>query len=121
MRNRMSINARFAAVVFVIVTAQSAPGGTAPVFEMQDLFKAVRIPNIVVAADGTVLAFARSGRLLRRSADGGRTWGPAREVGRDAAGSAIVDRNTGDVMVVSARGGHLWRSRDWRKQLNSRK
>jgi len=83
-----------------------------PVFEMQDLFESVRIPNIVVATDGTVLAFARSGRRLRRSEDGGKTWTPAQEVGHDAGGSAIVDDNSGDVMVVSSRNGHLWRSRD---------
>lgn len=84
----------------------------APVFDVVDLFESVRIPNIVVAADGTVLAFARSGRLLRRSEDSGKTWGAVQEVGRDASGSTIVDDNTSDVMVVDAKNGHLWRSRD---------
>jgi hypothetical protein len=32
----------------------------APVFEVRDLFESVRIPNITVATDGTVLAFAKS-------------------------------------------------------------
>ena len=86
-------------------------GGT-PVFEVRDLFDAVRIPNITVATDGTVLAFVKSGRLLRRSEDGGASWSPVREVGHDAGGSAIVDENTGDVMVVRTTGGYLWRSRD---------
>jgi len=84
----------------------------APDLQMQDLFRAVRIPNVVVAADGSVLAFAKSGRLLRRSADGGKSWSPQREIGPDAGGSAVVDRTTGDVMVVSARHGHLYRSGD---------
>ena len=84
----------------------------APFFELQDLFPSVRIPKIVVAANGSVLAFARSGRLLRRSEDGGKTWSPKQQVGRDASGSAIVDDSTGDVMVVCARGAYLWRSRD---------
>jgi len=92
----------------------------APVFEIQDLFTAVRIPNVTVAADGTVLAFARSGRLLRRSENGGESWEPIQEVGPDSSGSAIVDRNTGDVMVVNSKGGYLWRSRDhgrtWKKE-----
>ena len=100
--------------------AEPASGAAAPVIEIQDIFKSVRIPNIVVAADGTVLAFAKSGRLLRRSADGGKTWEPVRQVGPDAGGSAIVDANTGHVMVVSARGGYLWRSRDhgktWKRE-----
>lgn len=60
-------------------------GGTqprvAPIFEVQDLFSSVRIPNIVVATDGTVLAFAKSGRILRRSENGGRSWGLIQEVG----------------------------------------
>ena len=94
---------------------------TAPLFEIRDLFESVRIPNIVVSADRTVLAFAKSGRLLRRSEDNGRTWSPVRQVGHDAGGSAIVDGNTGDVMVVSARRGHLWRSRDhgktWKREM----
>ena len=83
-----------------------------PVFDMQDLFESVRIPNIIVATDGTVLAFAGSGRLLRRSEDGGKSWSPVQEVAPDAAGSAIVDETNGDVMVVNPKGGCLWRSRD---------
>ena len=32
-----------------------------PLFEVQDLFENVRIPNLVVAMDGRVLAFAKKG------------------------------------------------------------
>ena len=84
----------------------------APFFEMQDLFEGERIPNITVATDGTVLALAKSGRLLRRSTDGGKTWSEPQEIGPDSGGSAIVDENSGDVMVVNSKAGHLWRSRD---------
>jgi sialidase-1 len=84
----------------------------APVFEMQDLFKGMRIPKIVVAADGSVLAFAKSCRLVRRSTDGGKTWSEAREVGHDAGGNAIVDATNGHVLVVGPGRGVLWRSRD---------
>jgi sialidase-1 len=90
----------------------AAASAATPLFELQDLFDAVRIPKIVVAADGTVLAFAKSGRLVRRSTDAGKTWSPIEEVGHDASGGAIVDDTTGDVMVVCARHGYLWRSRD---------
>jgi sialidase-1 len=85
-----------------------------PFFKVQDLYEGgdKRIPNVVVATDGSVLAFAKSGRLVRRSEDGGRTFSPAKEVGHDAGGSAIVDTNTGDVMVVDSSSGHLWRSSD---------
>jgi sialidase-1 len=92
----------------------------APVFEVQDLFTSVRIPNIVVTTDGTVLAFAQSGRVLRRSEDRGKSWGPVQEVGPDAGGSAIVDDNSADVMMVNSKAGYLWRSRDqgktWQKE-----
>ena len=86
--------------------------GIEPIFEMEDLFESVRIPNITVATDGTVLAFARSGHLLRRSVDGGKIWTPVQEVGNDAGGSAIVDEQSGDVMMVNSGGGYLWRSQD---------
>jgi len=99
---------------------KGTPPKTAPFFEIQDLFKSMRIPNIVVTTDGTVLAFAKSGRVLRRSENHGKTWQAVQEVGPDAAGSAIVDENTGNVMVVRAKGGYLWRSRDqgknWKRE-----
>ncbi len=122
---------RLTALVFLVATAFCASTGrclaeppadldATPVFEVQDLFESVRIPNITVAADGTILAFAKSGRVLRRSEDGGKTFSPVQEVGHDAAGSAIVDDNTGDVMVVRSRSGYLWRSGDhgktWRRE-----
>jgi len=88
--------------------------------EMKDLFEGVRIPNIVVAADGSILAFAGSGRQLRRSEDGGKSWSEVREVGEDARGSAIVDEGNGQVMVVNPAGSYLWRSCDhgksWEKE-----
>lgn len=101
------------AVVALLAAAEVCRAGE-PLLEVQDLYEGDgnRIPNVVVAADGSVLAFARSGRLLRRSADRGKTFEPAREVGHDAGGSAIVDWNTGDVMVVESKRGFLWRSRD---------
>jgi sialidase-1 len=106
------------------VRGEKPPVGSAPeakpAFEMQDLYKSVRIPNIVVTTDGTVLAFAKSGRMIRRSTDMGKTWSKAVEVGSDAGGSAIVDENTGDIMVVRSRSGYLWRSSDqgktWKRQ-----
>lgn len=109
----------FAAIAIVIVcfplyglTEQEEKTEMTSKFHMQDLFEGVRIPNIVVATDGTILAFAKSGHLLRRSEDRGKTWSPIQEVGSDAGGSAIVDENNGDIMVVNSRGGYLWRSHD---------
>ncbi len=94
---------------------QTLPKGSsqlAPDLEITDLFTKERIPKIVVAPDGTVLAFAKSGKLLRRSEDGGKTWSEMQEVGNDANGSSIVDRTTGDVLMVCANKGYLWRSKD---------
>ncbi|MBN1422331.1 MAG: exo-alpha-sialidase [Planctomycetes bacterium] len=99
-------------VAFLLSAALGSAPDPAPILHVQDIFESARIPNITVAADGTVLAFAQSGRVLRRSADGGESWSPVREVGPDASGSAIVDATNGDVMVVRAKGGYLWRSRD---------
>ena len=82
-----------------------------PFMDTQPLFEAVRIPKIIVADDGTVLAFSKSCRTLRRSEDGGKTFGPAREVGHDGSGNAIVDATNGHILVLSGK-GHLWRSAD---------
>ncbi|MGN9912358.1 exo-alpha-sialidase [Phytohabitans sp. LJ34] len=84
-------------------------------------YSCFRIPAVVRANDGTVLAFAE-GRVadcgddgdidlvLRRSTDGGRTWGPLQVVS-EGNGSThgnpvpIVDRRTGRVVVVTTHNG----------------
>ncbi|MGW7042073.1 exo-alpha-sialidase [Streptomyces avermitilis] len=93
-------------------------------FEQQVLFKAsqdpgyacFRIPAVVKTTDGTLLAFAE-GRVLncgdaadidivlKRSTDGGRTWGPLQVVnegGGDTHGNPapIVDRETGRIVLA---------------------
>ena len=80
--------------------------------QMQDLFDSVRMPKIVVAGDGSVLAFAQGCQLLRRSEDGGRTWGEIREVGEDILGNAVVDDASGGVLVVCPMSQRLFRSSD---------
>ena len=86
--------------------------GTATGFEMRDLFESVRIPKIVTAGDGTLLAFAKGCGLLRRSTDEGSTWGAIQEVGDDIDGNAIVDDSSGDILVVCPQDQSLWRSAD---------
>ncbi|MEU2585554.1 sialidase family protein [Streptomyces avermitilis] len=93
-------------------------------FEQQVLFKAsqdpgyacFRIPAVVQTTDGTLLAFAE-GRVLncgdaadidvvlKRSTDGGRTWGPLQVVnegGGDTHGNPapVVDRETGRIVLA---------------------
>ncbi len=66
--------------------------------------------NIVSAQDGTVLAF--DGPQVRRSTDGGKTWGDPIELGTEANGcNAVVDEVTGAVMMVHP-DGHRLISRD---------
>ncbi|MFK4546625.1 sialidase-1 [Streptomyces tendae] len=105
--------------------AHARPGDRAPAFEEQVLFDAARdpggyacfrIPALVRTTDGTLLAFAE-GRVLdcgdagdidvvlKRSTDGGRTWGPLQVVndgGGDTHGNPapVVDRATGRVLLL---------------------
>ncbi|KPI11458.1 LamG domain protein jellyroll fold domain protein [Actinobacteria bacterium OK074] len=103
------------------VAQQTSATGT---FDQQVLFRAsqdpgyacFRIPSIVRTNDGTLLAFAE-GRVLncgdandidivmKRSTDGGRTWGPLQVVndgGGDTHGNptAMVDRRTGRILLA---------------------
>ncbi len=70
-----------------------------PRFESQRLFGSGRFPNVVVASDGGVLAFW-DGVVVRRSEDGGRTWGAPTEVGKGFMGGGVtVDLLVGDVLA----------------------
>ena len=104
---------------------QSAAAAPKPSFEQQVLFKAAneqgyacfRIPAVVRSKAGSLLAFAE-GRVdncgdtgdidlvLKRSADGGRTWTPLQlvnEGGGDTHGNPvpIVDRVTGRIFLFT--------------------
>jgi sialidase-1 len=71
-------------------------------FEVQDLFSDERFPNIVVAKDGTLIAtWGRENFRVRRSEDGGSTWGPEITVANPGfqGGGTIVDENSGDILV----------------------
>ncbi|WP_051425991.1 sialidase family protein [Jiangella gansuensis] len=87
----------------------------------QDGYHTFRIPAVVQAADGTLLAFAE-GRVdtpgddgnidlvLKRSTDGGRTWGPLQVVvagGGNKFGNPvpIVDERTGRIVLNVTRTG----------------
>ncbi|MGW6527502.1 exo-alpha-sialidase [Streptomyces venezuelae] len=103
--------------------ARAAPEPRAP-FEQQVLFKAdqdpgyacYRIPAVVRTTKGTLLAFAE-GRVndcsdagdidlvLKRSHDGGRTWGPLQVINEgdgDTHGNPapVVDRETGRILLA---------------------
>lgn len=129
-RVRARLRAALVAAVATLATAatlspaESQPATKTPSFEQQVLFKAsqepgyacFRIPAIVKSKDGTLLAFAE-GRVLncgdaadidivlKRSTDGGRTWGPLQVV-NDGAGNThgnpapMVDRETGRILLA---------------------
>jgi sialidase-1 len=104
--------------------AQARTLTAAPAFQQQVVFKAsqdpgyacFRIPAIVRTVQGTLLAFAE-GRVLncgdaadidivvKRSTDGGRTWGPLQVVTHgdgDTHGNPapLVDRRTGRILLA---------------------
>ncbi|WP_369231922.1 exo-alpha-sialidase [Streptomyces sp. R21] len=104
--------------------AGAQPAGATGEFEQQVLFKAsqdpgyacFRIPAVVKTTDGTLLAFSE-GRVdncgdagdidivLKRSDDGGRTWGPLQVVNEGAGDThgnpaPMVDRETGRIVLA---------------------
>ncbi|QDS98806.1 sialidase family protein [Adhaeretor mobilis] len=88
------------------------------VFESgEDGYHTYRVPAILRAADGALLAFCEGRKnsaadtgnidvVLKRSTDGGQTWGPliiATDFGPHTSGnpSPIVDRSTGRVVMLT--------------------
>ncbi len=82
-------------------------------------FAAIRIPSVVVAKNGTVLAFAEGRKvpradqasnkiILRRSTDGGITWGALQVIADDGANSlnnptSVVEQDSGRVWLMYQR------------------
>ena len=89
-----------------------------PLFEKQVVFEGtsgVREPYLAIAVDGTVLVMRNYAKQLRRSEDGGVSWGEAIEVPFGFLDTnMIVDENTGHILSVRMWDGNdrLWRSRD---------
>jgi len=75
-----------------------------PFFDLQVVFDGegnVREPYLAIAVDGTLLAVRNYKKQLRRSEDGGRSWGEIIDVPITHSDSnMIVDENTGDIMSV---------------------
>ena len=105
--------------------AAALHGAGAPAPEFFDVFRAgkdgypsVRIPAVTVARGGAVLAFAegRQARrdqaanqiILKRSRDGGRSWGPVQVVAADGSNSlnnpvAVTDLPGGRIFMMYQR------------------
>ncbi|NIK54859.1 sialidase family protein [Kribbella shirazensis] len=104
---------------------------TGPTVEFATVFRSLmdgyhtfRIPAVIKAPDGTVLAFAEGRRVsaadsgdinlvLRRSHDRGRTWDPLQVVGDNGPNTfgnpvPIVDPASGDIVLLSTHNaGHV--------------
>jgi len=71
----------------------------APTLDIRQVYEGGRFPNILVTLDGTILA-VWNGVKVRRSEDGGQTWGPEIAVGDGfMGGGAIVDETNGAILV----------------------
>jgi sialidase-1 len=82
----------------------------------EDGYHSYRIPSVIVSTKGTLLAFSEgrkesrrdqspTDRVLKRSADGGRTWLPMQVVVKAVPDAAmdpcpVVDRTTGVIWMV---------------------
>ncbi|NEE06871.1 laminin G [Streptomyces sp. SID7499] len=124
LRSTLTATVAAGALLAPITPAHGQPAGGAPEFDQQVLFKAsqdpgyacFRIPAIVRTTSGTLLAFAE-GRVLncgdaadidivvKRSTDGGRTWGPLQVVTEGAGDThgnpaPVVDRGTGRILLA---------------------
>src|SRR5688572_19997175 len=109
---------RFAPLLVFLISLPSygAELETADVFVPKtDGFKSIRIPAVVVSKGGAVLAFAE-GRaanadqaknkiILKRSTDGGKTWGGVAVIAEDGEKAlnnpcAVVERESGLVLLM---------------------
>jgi sialidase-1 len=84
-----------------------------PAFDMTVVFEEgdqVREPYLAIALDGTLLAVRNNKGALRRSEDGGKSWGNIINVPISHSDSnMIVDEHTGDVMSL-----RIWNGTDRR-------
>lgn len=104
-------------LTFISASAQNVNLGTIVFQKGENGFDTYRIPAIVQAADGTLLAFAEARKnsrsdtgnidlVLKRSTDGGKTWGEIITVWDDAENVCgnpcpVVVRETGRVVLLS--------------------
>jgi sialidase-1 len=118
----MVTNARWATICIVGLLLCALYGNAnaqKPLFEIDMLFDKVRIPTIAVTTNGTILAFAGSGTLLRHSNDGGKNWSETETLDAEG-GKVVIDENTGHALVVCPAKKFLLRSQDdgksWEKE-----
>ena len=100
-----------------------------PFFKMETLFVGkddpanIRLPKMVIANDGTLIAFTGACRVYRISKDKGETWSEIKKISPECeGGNVIVDRITGDILVLDPGPDVvLWRSKDTSVKLRKGK
>lgn len=119
----MSVRTWLSILVIVVAVCTRADGGDAPEFWSTEVFTSgsegyhtFRIPSIIVAPDGSLLAFCegrKHGRgdsgdidlVMRRSEDGGQSWSDLSVVWDDGPNTCgnpcpVVDQRTGRVVLT---------------------
>jgi len=93
-----------------------------PFFKLETLFIGkddpgnIRLPKMVVANDGTLIAFTGACRVYRISEDKGETWSEIKKISPECGGAnVVVDRFTGDILVLDQNKRGFWRSKDTAK------
>ena len=95
-------------------------------FDVQQLYNDERFPNVVVAVDGSIVTtWGSSNMRVRRSEDGGNTWGNEIVVANPGfqGGGTTVDEKSGDILFF-IEAGHpiapltVYRSKDHGKTWN---
>lgn len=91
----------------------------AQVFDKKEIFEKERLPNLVCAMDGSILAiWGWSKVVIKRSDDGGISWSHEILIGNGInGGGALVDESNGDILVFTEDHHppapmHLYRSKD---------
>ena len=109
-------------IIWALVVCASASAGQPEIIDVfrpqADGFAQIRIPSVVVTQRGTVLGFAegRSAKtdqahnkiVLKRSTDGGKTWGKLAVIADGGESSlnnpcALVERQTGTIWLMYQR------------------
>jgi sialidase-1 len=124
-----------AIVVGLSVAVLGARETPAPGVSLTDVYRAgddgyhtFRIPSLLAARDGTLLAFAEGRRsgggdagdidlVLKRSGDGGRTWSPLQVIGDNGPNTfgnpcAVLDRQTGTIWLLTTQNRGVDREKD---------
>ncbi len=102
-------------LLFLSQVSAGDPTATDVFVPKDDGFKSIRIPSLLVSKAGTLLAFAegraanadqaKNKLILKRSTDGGKTWGKLKVIADSGEQSlnnptAVVERGSGQILLM---------------------